>query len=114
MAFISIPDLGSVYAHESDTVLLVAFFGLLWGIGAILFGKGIDYLGVSLSLPIMQGLINVVGTLMPVILRDPSELLTPTGLKLLTGTVIILAGIIFFAIAGHNLSLIHISEPTRH
>ena len=78
MAFISIPDLGSVYAHESDTVLLVAFFGLLWGIGAILFGKGIDYL------------------------RDPSELLTPTGLKLLTGTVIILAGIIFFAIAGHN------------
>ena len=28
MAFISIPDLGSVYAHESDTVLLVAFFGL--------------------------------------------------------------------------------------
>ena len=102
MAFISIPDLESVYAHESNTVLLVAFFGLLWVIGAILFGKGIDYLGVSLSLPIMQGLINVVGTLMPVILRNPSELLTPTGLKLLTGTVIILAGIIFFAIAGHN------------
>ena len=52
MAFISIPDLESVYAHESNTVLLVAFFGLLWGIGAILFGKGIDYLGVSLSLPL--------------------------------------------------------------
>ena len=44
MAFISIRDLESVYAHESNTVLLVAFFGRLWGIRAILFGKGIDYL----------------------------------------------------------------------
>lgn len=101
MAFITIPRLTSVYSGEGDIVSLIALFGLLWGIGAILFGKGIDYLGISLSLPIMQGLINVVGTLMPVIWRNPSELWTPSGLKLLASIVIILVGIVFFAIAGH-------------
>lgn len=101
MAFLTIPNLAGVYCGESNIVTIVALFGLLWGVGAILFGKGIDYLGISLSLPIMQGLINVVGTLMPVVLRDPSELLTPLGLKLLAGILVILVGIVFFAKAGH-------------
>ena len=54
--------------------------GLIWGVGAILFGRGIDLLGVGLSMPIMLGLTNVIGTLMPVVLRDPGGLLTASGL----------------------------------
>ena len=48
----------------------------------------------------MQGLINSIGTLMPIVLRDPSELATPAGLRILAGVAVILAGIILFALAG--------------
>lgn len=100
VAWLTIPDMGSLYAKESYSTAIVAFFGLIWGIGSILFGKGIDYLGISLSLPIMQGLINTVGTLTPILLRNPAELTTPSGIQIMTGIVILLIGIILFAIAG--------------
>ena len=100
MAWLTVPRLGTLYGADPHSTSLVALFGLTWGVGAILFGKGIDYLGISLSLPIMQGLINSIGTLMPIVLRDPSELATPAGLRILAGVAVILAGIILFALAG--------------
>lgn len=100
VTLLTIPDLMTIYQSNTNSLYLACIFGLLWGIGAILFGKGIDLLGVSLSLPIMQGLINVVGTIMPVALRNPAELLTSAGLRLLAGVAVILVGIILFARAG--------------
>ena len=100
MAWLTVPRLETLYGADPHSTSLVALFGLTWGVGAILFGKGIDYLGISLSLPIMQGLINSIGTLMPIVLRDPSELATPAGLRILAGVAVILAGIILFALAG--------------
>lgn len=99
---VTVPDLLSIYHQLPENTLLVAVFGLIWGVGAVLFGKGIDYLGISLSLPIMQGLINSFGSLTPIIVRNPAELLTPAGLQILLGVVIILVGIVLFAIAGHK------------
>jgi len=100
VAWLTIPDMGALFTENPGDTASVALFGLLWGIGAILFGKGIDALGISLSLPIMQGLINTVGTLTPVLLRDPAELLAPSGLRMLAGIAVLLAGIILFAVAG--------------
>ena len=100
VAFLTVPQLGVVLQSETGCMLLVVLFGLIWGVGAILFGKGIDKLGVSLGLPIMLGLINSVGTIMPVVLRNPAELLTSTGIKLLIGVGVILTGIIIYSIAG--------------
>ena len=108
-AFFTIPELFSVYAATPGNLLLVGFFGLIWGVGAILFGLGINALGISLSLPIMQGLINSVGTLMPIILNDPSELLTPVGLKIILGVSIIIIGIVLVSVAGSNKE----SKPTK-
>ncbi|GAF05460.1 L-rhamnose/proton symporter RhaT [Saccharicrinis fermentans] len=100
MAIVSVPDLIGVYKAEPENLLLISIFGIIWGIGAIMFGKGIDLLGVSLSFPIMLGLINSVGTIMPIVLRDPDELFTPDGLKIITGVVIILIGIVIVSVAG--------------
>lgn len=33
----------------SETILLTAFFGLLWGVGGLTFGLSIRYLGVAIS-----------------------------------------------------------------
>lgn len=100
VACLTIPDLFSVYSTEWGSTCLVALFGLIWGLGAIMFGKGIHYLGLSLSLPIMQGLINSVGAIVPILLRDSRELLQPSGIKIMVGVGIMIIGIILFSIAG--------------
>ena len=48
ISFFTIPHLTEVYGSESSNLMLVILFGLIWGVGAILFGKGIDYLGIRL------------------------------------------------------------------
>ena len=100
VAAMTVPGLSGVYASEPGPLAVVAFFGLIWGVGAILFGRGIDLLGVGLSMPLMLGLTNVIGTLMPVVLRDPGELLTAPGLRLIAGVLVIVLGIVFYSVAG--------------
>ena len=100
VSFLTVPDLIGIYLQQPDVVMLVLIFGLIWGIGAILWGLGIEYLGIGLSVPIMSGLNNSVGTLMPIIIRDPSELLQPEGVRIITGVVVLLIGIIICSRAG--------------
>ncbi|MDR1182381.1 MAG: rhamnose/proton symporter RhaT [Bacteroidales bacterium] len=99
-ALLTIPELFTVLQNESGCLYLVTLFGLIWGIGSIMFGKGLHILGISLALPIMQGLINSIGTIMPVIFKDPAKLLAPSGIKLLAGVSVIIFGIILYSIAG--------------
>lgn len=98
--YFTIPDVFTVYTSNPSTTAIIAAFGIVWGIGALLFGKGIDYLGVSLAIPIMQGLINSIGTIVPFLLNSPSDLLNPAYYNIPLGVLVILAGIILFAIAG--------------
>ena len=53
-------------------------------------------------MPIMLGLTNVIGTLMPVILRSPAELLAASGIRLMAGVFLIVLGIVFYAVAGER------------
>jgi L-rhamnose-H+ transport protein len=112
-AFLTIPDLFTVLQSESDCLYLVTFFGLIWGVGSIMFGKGLHVLGISLALPIMQGLINSVGTIMPVVVKDPAGLFDPSGIKLLSGVCVIIIGIILYAIAGSRKEKKSQNETTR-
>jgi L-rhamnose-H+ transport protein len=99
-AFLTVPELLTVLGSESSCLGLVTLFGLLWGVGAIMFGKGLNVLGISLALPIMQGLINSVGSIMPIALKNPALLLESAGIKLIIGVIIILTGIVFYSLAG--------------
>nr|MCR5519528.1 hypothetical protein [Bacteroidales bacterium] len=99
---LTIPKVFEVYAANPSTTLIIAGFGVVWGIGALLFGKGINALGVSLAIPIMQGLINVIGIVAPFIIGRPSELFTPEHIHIVIGALVTLAGIILFAKAGQG------------
>jgi L-rhamnose-H+ transport protein len=72
-----------------------AAFGAGWGIGAILFGLGMDKLGMALGYPVIMGLIASLGALVPLLLRNPAEIATLKGVVLLVGMVIVVAGIVF-------------------
>jgi len=101
---LTIPHVFSVYSANPSTTAIIAFFGIVWGISALLFGKGIDYLGVSLAIPIMQGLINAIGTIAPFLFKSPSDLFTPEYSNILIGVVVTIAGIILFSNAGKSKS----------
>lgn len=97
---LTIPHVFEVYAAHPSVTAIIAVFGVIWGIGSLLFGRGIDALGVSLAIPIMQGLINVIGTVAPFLVSNPSDLLSPDHINVPIGAVVTVAGIILFANAG--------------
>src|SRR5579863_3043334 len=80
IGFATIPALLSIYlATPHSTLLLLTALGLGWGTGAILFGLGMDRLGMSLGYPIIMGLIAVLGGLIPFVLFHPNDLFTRRG-----------------------------------
>jgi L-rhamnose-H+ transport protein len=95
IGFATIPVLLSIYAATPQSTLLVlSALGLGWGVGAILFGLGMERLGMSLGYPIIMGLIAVLGGLIPFALFHPHDLFSRRGLIYLLGTLLAIAGII--------------------
>jgi L-rhamnose-H+ transport protein len=95
IGFATIPVLFSVYAATPhSTLLLLSALGLGWGAGAILFGLGMERLGMSLGYPIIMGLIAVLGGLIPFVLFHPNDLFSRLGCIYLLGTILAIAGII--------------------
>lgn len=102
VAFLSVPDLPGVYTAQRSCLIFVILFGLVWGVGSITFGKGLDLLGVTLAMPLMLGLNNCIGTLVPIMMNDPKELLSPEGRHIILGIAVIVAGLIVYSIAGKH------------
>lgn len=96
-----VPNIFAVYAATPARDLAVlALFGLGWGVGAVLFGLGMDRLGMALGYPIIMGLIASLGALIPLLVFFPQTLLTMKGLVLLVGTALVILGIWLCAVAG--------------
>jgi L-rhamnose-H+ transport protein len=79
------------------------FFGVLWGLGGLTFGLTMRYLGMSLGMAVALGYCAAFGTLMPPIFRGEfaSKVLgTTSGLWVLAGVAVCLAGICLAGVAG--------------
>lgn len=101
LAFIFIPDILSIYGSvPSGDMLILILFGAGWGIGAILFGLGMDKLGMALGYPVIMGLIASLGALIPLVIFFPETLLKAKGLILISGTGLAITGIIFCSRGG--------------
>jgi L-rhamnose-H+ transport protein len=96
-----VPNIFSVYgASPARDLAVLAIFGLGWGVGAVLFGLGMNRLGMALGYPIIMGLIASLGVLIPLLVFFPQTLLTTKGLVLLVGTVLVIFGIVLCSVAG--------------
>ncbi len=96
-----VPNIFSVYgASPSRDLATLAMFGAGWGVGAVLFGLGMDRLGMALGYPIIMGLIASLGALIPLLIFFPETLLTTKGLVLLAGTALVILGIVLCSIGG--------------
>jgi len=104
-AFLVVPDLGTVLSTSfsdpalQSVVYLAMLFGFLWGIGGILFGVSVPYIGLSLTMGIVMGLAGSVGALIP-LLRMDNALSTPQFPYVIAGLAITLVGVGITAKAG--------------
>ena len=96
-----VPNIFAVYsASPVKDLAVLALFGLGWGVGAVLFGLGMERLGMALGYPIIMGLIASLGALIPLLVFFPQSLFTNKGLFLLAGTALVIFGIALCSIAG--------------
>jgi L-rhamnose-H+ transport protein len=81
-----------------DILMKMAFASLLWGVGVMMWGKAIDYIGLSLGFSIFIGTVILVGSLLPFIVEG----LPPNSVfvTILAGIFVVLIGVLFNGKAG--------------
>lgn len=102
-ALIAVPESTSLCAMlgtDMASTWKAIGFGALWGVGGLTFGLSMRYLGVALGQSIALGTCSAFGTLIPAIFFDKQDLFHGTGLILLIGVCIAIAGISVIGYAG--------------
>ncbi len=98
-----VPHLEDVYRGVSSRALLAPLiFGFLWGIAQVTFGLGISAVGMALALAVVAGLSCLSGSLIPLLVLNPADLLRPRGILLLVSIPILLAGLALYGMAGRR------------
>jgi L-rhamnose-H+ transport protein len=101
LVFGFVPRFSEVYQGVSGRGLLYPLlFGFLWGISQTTFGLGLKALGIAFA--VVAGLCALFGSLVPLLVLNPSDLLRPRGLLLLASIPILLLGLAFYAFAGRR------------
>lgn len=101
LALILLPSPLAIYAAvpRQEIVTLVCF-GVAWGVSAVMFGMGMDMLGMTLGYPLMMGLNASVGTVIPLLWFNGHAVLGSSGAIILGGTAVAIAGIAVCSVAG--------------
>src|ERR1035437_2639373 len=101
LTLILLPSPVLIYAavprHE---LVLLAGFGLAWGVGCVLFGLGMDMLGLTLGYPLIMGLSASIGTFVPLLWLYGESMFAGRRLLISVGTLVAIAGISACSIAG--------------
>lgn len=99
-AFIVVPDLFSIIASAPSRAIWTGMlFGFLWGIGGIMFGKSIPYIGISLTYGIVMGTCSAVGSLIPFFqIEDATSLQAFPWI--IAGVAVMIVGVAITAFAG--------------
>jgi L-rhamnose-H+ transport protein len=101
--FATVPNLAGVYAGTSPSTLIkVLLFGTLWGVGSTLFGLAISRVGMALGFALILGITSSFGSLIPMAILHPEQLLARRGLALIAGSAIMVLGLAFLALAGRT------------
>ena len=101
LAFALLDHVGGVYAALPASAFAAPLcFGAGWGIAQVLFGLSITRLGMALGYAIIVGLGALLGTLVPLFVRNREVIATGRGTLILSGVAIMVLGIAVSAFAG--------------
>jgi L-rhamnose-H+ transport protein len=99
-ALLAVPSLWDVLAAAPlDAAAKGMFFGAMWGIGGIMFGFSIRYVGMSITYGVVIGLSASVGALVP-LLQRPDAVSSPAFPSILLGILVMLGGVVVAVYAG--------------
>ena len=113
MALCTVPNLLDVLRNSPPEAIGNTFmFGALWGIGGLTFGLSMRFLGVALGQSIALGLTAALGTLIPPFVSGENLFVSRTGILMLVGVAICVAGVALVGYAGMLRSL-HMPEEDR-
>jgi L-rhamnose-H+ transport protein len=112
-AFLVVPRLCSVITHSpGDAVFRGALFGFLWGVGGIMFGVSVRYVGVSLTYGIVMGLAALMGSLVPLLqIKDVGS--NPALPYVIAGMVLLVLGVAIAAYAGLRRDAVQAAENKK-
>ncbi|MEP6513094.1 MAG: L-rhamnose/proton symporter RhaT, partial [Parafilimonas sp.] len=110
-AWITVPNFTQIIAQTSASIFWWTYFwGILWGVGGLMYGLGMRYLGMSLGNSVLLGFTSAFGALVPSIYYnfhpEPGKttlhdlLTTSWGRIVLIGIIICLIGIVICGRAG--------------
>ena len=103
--FLSVSDvttvIGDVFSDPiaQQAAYIAIMFGFLWGIGGIMFGVSVPYIGLSLTMGIVMGIAGTLGALIP-LLQNENATSLPQFPYVIGGLVITIIGVIITAKAG--------------
>ncbi|SOE20334.1 L-rhamnose-H+ transport protein [Spirosomataceae bacterium TFI 002] len=98
-ALLFVNGLGEIIAAIPSSVLLgMGISGLLWGIGVMMWGKAINFVGLSLGFSIFIGTVILVGSLIPFGVNGLPE--NTVFVTILAGILVVLLGVLFNGKAG--------------
>ncbi len=113
VALLTVPNLKEVFAGTSGlTIVRTLLWGLGWGLGGLLFGLGVKYVGLALGFAIVIGLTAGIGTLIPLLVLSQVNPTSPQGLLVMAGVVVALVGISVCAWAGKLRETASVKDPT--
>jgi L-rhamnose-H+ transport protein len=96
-----VPGLAELYRGAAPRMLLYPLvFGFFWGIAQVTYGLGISAVGMAVAIAVVAGLSCLGGSLVPLLVLNPSALLQPRGLLLLASMPVLIAGLSFSGAAG--------------
>jgi L-rhamnose-H+ transport protein len=101
IAIITVPHLSELLTHgQTHSIVMIALFGLGWGIGSVFFGLGVDALGLALGFSLATGIYTALGALLPMMILTPALLWTRNGALIIAGNLIMIGSVVLLAMAG--------------
>jgi L-rhamnose-H+ transport protein len=101
LALCTVPGVWDVLRDSPpDAVRNTFMFGALWGVGGLTFGLSMRFLGVGLGQSIALGFTAALGTLIPPFVAGENLFTSRTGILILLGVAICVAGIALVGYAG--------------
>ena len=93
---------GILHGADGSTLFFTWFWGAMWGIGGLLFGLGVRYLGIALGYTIALGFSTAFGTLVPPLFSGQLAAVARdrAGQVVIAGVAVCLLAIVVSGIAG--------------
>jgi len=103
LARTAVADLWLILGEAPARELFAALAGgFVWGTAQVTFGIAIASVGMAMAFAIVVGMCSVLGSLFPMIVLHPGDLLARPGLLLMASAVILTAGLVLYARAARQ------------